>query len=291
MKNELFVGGMDLFSDWDNYIQDPTPPVRYQVGKDGFEKIYLAPGRLLAIGGPPGISKTSLVCCMTFNALHYDKTLKAIICNTEVPPQVMLNRELARVSTVPLTAIQQKTYFENSEWVEKVNRGRATIQKIIDRVRFMRPSFEDDQPYTMQHVAKADDDFGASIIVLDYIQTIPAISKPPQDLRLQVNQTMAWARKFADIGKAMICVSAISRNTNKEGESYKNTGLGSFRDSGAVEFNADSCYLIQKTGKNNGCVSLTLHNPKARNEEEEDIHLKFYPRYQRFEALERRVDG
>jgi len=261
-------------------VLDPTPPPRYRVGNGDFEYVPLERRRLLLVGAPPGAGKTALVMQWVFDALRFDAELRVLVCNVEMAPEDLLTRELSRVSGVALDDIQDRSYLTNSKKAEQANLALDQIGTITDRIRFVKP------PFTLEQVAKFDEDFDASIIILDYIQRIPATSEQSGDLRTQSNETMDLVRRFADHDKAIICISSVARDKDGHGKAYSNLGLGSFKESGEYEFGADCCYLLQPNGDNG---EMMLKNPKSRHWRPRDIQLKFHRRCQRFVA--RGADG
>src|SRR5690606_20259106 len=95
------------------------------------KKLAVAPGRIVMIGAPPGVGKTALTMQLTFDALHANPDLKAVVCNVEMSPDALLERELARVSGVPLDDVHL------SEKREQIENGIQTIRQIENRLAFV----------------------------------------------------------------------------------------------------------------------------------------------------------
>lgn len=270
---------MNLFEKFRDAVLNPTPPPRYRVGEGGFELLPVAPNRVLLFGAPPGTGKTALVMQIGFDAIRIDPKLRLLVCNIEMSPIELLTRELARLSAVPLKTIQDRSYFETPS-VDRVKIALDQICSLGDRVRFVEP------PYTLENVASTDGGFDAHIVVLDYIQRIPKSSDKSHDSRSQAADSMDMVRRFADCGKAVLVVSSVARDKDYRGKAYSNLNLGSFKESGELEFGADAAYLLEPIdGSADG--GMDLKNPKNRYGHRQDIMLRFEPHYQRFTAAER----
>ena len=104
-----------VFSLWETDILTGTPPVPIDCGCP----IPLFKGQVIAIGAPPGQGKTCLVCGWVFNALATTGDLKAVIANCEMSPDGLLERELTRVSGVPLDWIQSREFPIHPKWLKR----------------------------------------------------------------------------------------------------------------------------------------------------------------------------
>lgn len=94
---------------------------------------------------------------------------------------------------------------------------------------------------------------------------------------------MDFLRQFADAGVAVLAVAAVGRTKDAKGRSsYDPNGLGlaSFKESGELEYGADSAYLLAPDANSENAV--TLRCLKDRNGEPIDIELHFDRRRQRF---------
>lgn len=133
-------------------------------------------------------------------------------------------------------------------------------------------------------MAASADDFGARLILLDYIQRI----RPPGahgDRRGSVDATMDYLRRFAGADVAVIVVSAVSRSKDRHGRSTYSSGLNlaSYKESGELEFGADSAFILVPDGEvGPGC--MTLNHVEDRNAEMMNLLLRFDGAHQSFGA-------
>jgi replicative DNA helicase len=207
------------------------------------------------------------------DALRLTATLKAVVCNVEMPPPVLLDRQLARLSGIPLNLIRYRKL--TAEHGERIDAAMHALEDLAERLCFVRP------PFDLSNVAATADAFGAGgpggVILLDYIQRIrpPGFLAKDADKRGSVDACMDYLRQFADAGVAVMVVSAVGRSKDKHGRnSYGGEGLNlaSFRESSELEFGADSAFILAPDNKGDG---MTLKHLKDRYGECRDIALRF----------------
>jgi replicative DNA helicase len=269
-----FQTAADVLEQCRDDILSGTAPTLYPVGTGDMGRLEVGPGIVTLLGGAPGAGKTAFVLQAVFDALRLTKGLKAAICNVEMKPAVMLERQLARVTGIDLRTIRRREVRQEDAGL--LERGFSTLEEVADRICFCRP------PFTLENVAAVADNFQPDLLVLDYIQRIT----PPGshgDKRGSVDATMSYLRQFADAGMALIVVAALSRTKDAKGRaSYAADGLSlaSFRESSELEFGADDALiLVPDTRADNRVI---LKHLKARNSEPKDFVLHFDRSVQRF---------
>ena len=65
------------------------------------------------------------------DALRLTPTLRAVVCNIEMPPSVLLDRQLARLSGVDLTTIRYRQL--TAEHSERIDAGLTTLAEVCER--------------------------------------------------------------------------------------------------------------------------------------------------------------
>jgi replicative DNA helicase len=226
------------------------------------------------LGGAPGSGKTALSMQAIVDALRLNDSLRALVCNIEMPPEVLMDRQLARLSGIDAEAIRYRTL--NLGHADRLDSAMDSLEQIADRFCFVRP------PFDLQNVAGSVDAFGANLILLDYIQRIPPPGRQG-DRRGSIDATMNFLRQFADAGMAVIVVAAVSRQKDAKGRSTYGgdlLSLASFRESSELEFGADDAYILAPDDRNSGVI--VLRHLKARHAETRDIRLRFDKRRQHF---------
>ena len=278
MSKPHFQAAADVLHGWRDDVLSGKPPTFYPIGDGELKRIEIGPGLVTLLGGAPGAGKTAFVMQAVVDALRLTPTLRAVVCNIEMPPAVLLDRQLARLSGVDLTTIRYRRLTE--EHAERIDAGLNTLDELAERLAFVRP------PFDLANIAGVADEFDAGLIVLDYIQRI----QPPGehgDKRGSVDATMSHLRAFADAGVAVIVLSAVGRTKDKSGRSsYSGDGLNlaSFRESSELEFGADDAFIL--TPDDAADDEVILRHLKSRNGECRDVRLQFDKPHQAFTPLD-----
>jgi len=278
MNKPNFQSAADVLHGWRDDVLSGKPPTFFPIGDGELARIEIGPGLVTLLGGAPGAGKTAFVMQAVVDALRLTPTLRAVVCNIEMPSTVLLDRQLARLSGVDLTTIRYRRL--TAEHAERIDAGLATLEEVAERLAFLRP------PFDLANVAATADEFDAGLIVLDYIQRI----QPPGDhgdKRGSVDATMNYLRAFADAGQAVIVLSAVGRTKDSKGRSsYSGDGLNlaSFRESSELEFGADDAFILTPDDKAEG--EVILRHLKSRNGECRDLRMLFDKPTQRFTPLD-----
>lgn len=277
MADARFVCAADALAGWRDDVLTGTPPTFYPVGTGELARIEVGPGLVTLLGGAPGAGKTGFTMQAVIDALRLTPALRAVCCNVEMPPAVLLDRQLARLSGIDLRTIRYRQL--GSEHADRIDHAMSTLEPLAERLAFVRP------PFDLANVAATADAFDAGLLLLDYIQRIP----PPgnhADRRGSVDATMDYLRQFADAGVAVLVVSAVGRGKDSKGRSsyaVDALSLASFRESSELEFGADDAFILAADPEDGDTV--TLRHLKARHSEAKDLPLRFERALQRFTPL------
>jgi len=274
MSDSTYQTATDVFDTWRDDVLTGQPPVLYPVGTGDLAHIEVGPGLVTLIGGAPGSGKTAFTMQCVVDALRLTDSLRALVCNIEMPPSVLLDRQLARLSGIDASTIRYRQF--DSSHADRLDQAMNTLEHVADRLCFVRP------PFKLENVAAAADAFGADVMVLDYIQRIP----PPGehgDRRGSVDATMNYLRQFADAGVAVVIVAAVARQKDSKGRSSyaaDSLSLASFRESSELEFAADDAFILAPDSKD--AERVTLRHLKARHTEPRDVEMQFDRKRQAF---------
>jgi replicative DNA helicase len=264
----------DVFDGWRDDVLTGTSPTFYRIGSGELARIEIGPGLVTLFGGAPGAGKTAFVMQAVVDALRLTPTLRALVCCVEMPPPVLLDRQLARLGGIDLDTVRYRRFTQ--EHADRLDQAMSTLGTLADRLAFVRP------PFDLDNVAASADAFHADLLVLDYIQRI---APPGQhaDKRNAVNATMDYLRQFADAGVAVLVVAAVGRTKDSKGRtSYAGDALtlASFRESSELEFGADDAFILAPNEKDP--KKVTLRHLKARHTRAQDLVLKLDGACQRF---------
>jgi replicative DNA helicase len=273
-----FQSAADVMAGWRDDVLTGKRPTFYPVGQGDMTRLEIGPKLVTLIGGAPGAGKTAFTMQLVLDGLRLTPGLRALVCNVEMPAEVLLDRQLARLSGIDLTEIRYRRL--GAVHADRIDQAIHTLESVADRLCFVRP------PFDLANVAATADAFSADLIVLDYIQRIP----PPgeqENRRGSVDATMNFIRQFADAGLAMIVVSAVGRSKDSKGRSsYAGEGLNlaSFRESSELEFGADDAFILHPDDDDAEGGAVKLKHLKARHGETIDMRLAFDRKRQSFKA-------
>jgi len=278
MREARYQAAIDVFDSWREDVQMGTPPELYPVGDGELKRLQIGPQLVTLIGGAPGAGKTALTMQFAIDALRLTPTLRVLVCNVEMPPATLLDRQLARLSGVDLTTIRHRRISKIH--ADRIDQAMSTLESLAARLCFVQ------HPFDLDNVAASGDAFNANLILLDYIQRIV----PPgnhDNRRNSVDATMNHIRRFADAGRAVIVVSALARSKDKRGRStYAAEGLNlaSFRETSELEFGADDAFILTPDS-NNGDDLVAFRHLKSRYGQMQDLQLDFNRSCQRFTVM------
>ena len=277
-------GSEELFQDFRDGVLSREKPAVFDVAPidSALNTIPMGEGLVTMFGAPPAEGKTALVTQLVFDAMRLpgQQHLKILFANVEMSPKAILNRQLARLSGVGHTYIQHRDY--DSAARPRLEAALDTLATIMPRVRFMGP------PFTLDHLAEEAASFESNVVVIDYVQRFT--SEGEGDIRAQTNATMDVCRRIADEGRAVIAVSAVSRQKGNAGSTYKSDtmGLASFRESSELEYGCDSAWILAR--KEHGSKEASLRCVKNRHGSMRSIDLMFDGSKQQFTEVAPKVE-
>jgi replicative DNA helicase len=264
-----FISGGDALSVWQGELLGGVAKPRWHLG-DGFESVEVGPELVVLLGGPPAGGKTALAMQWAFDAMRIDGSLRVLVANVESSPAVLLERQLSRLSGIPLDVIRKRELTEAHG--ERLAAAFEILESVGDQLTFLQA------PFSLENIAAAADATDSKLILIDYAQRFVG---GEGEKRHEVNKLMDYLRQFADAGCGLLVLAAVGRTKDSKGRSsYAPEGLNlaSFRESSELEFGADAAYMLAP-GKP-GIVNLSCL--KNRHGERVDLELKFDGSLQRF---------
>jgi replicative DNA helicase len=285
MSSQIYLSGSDLFDGWRTQVLTGPPPKSWNIGAP-FGHVNIGPGVILLLGGPPAAGKTALIMMWIFMALVLNPDLRVAVANVEMAASRLLDRQLARLSGVPLGRILRRQYEPNDPL--KLSKGFERIRAIADRIAFVQG------PYDLARVGDVADQFEADLLVFDYLQRFDVAGRH-NGLREKTNAQMSTLRQFAASGVGIIAAAALTRSKDSAGRSSydgKHLGMASFRESSELEYGADEAFLLfeagddEKTEEDGSVQQMMLAHVKSRDGELTSTTLKFHRRIQKFTALD-----
>ena len=165
--NASYLSAVDAIDRWRvDVLTEPKPP-RWLLG-DGFDSVELGPGLVMLLGGSPGAGKTCLAMQWVIDAMRIDPELRVLVANVESSPGVLLDRQLSRLSGIPLDVIRDRRLDEQ-------HGGRLADAFDVPCNLGSRPPVFLLSPFNLENVAAtADATDSEDLIVLDYCQRFAA---------------------------------------------------------------------------------------------------------------------
>jgi len=287
MKKPNFITAADALEDWRDDLMTGKPPTLYRVADSGpLADIEWGPGLISLFAGGPGAGKTAFTLQYCFEALRLNPSLRVVVANVEMSATSLLERQLSRLSGVPLSTIRHRKI--EVEHADRIDAAFELMGAVVERLAFCR------SPFTLENVAAVTDVFaplsdgGGTLICLDYLQRI-GVPGHGGDQRGSIDAAMGFVRQFADAGAAVVAVAAVGRQKDSKGRngySAESMNLGSFRGSSELEFGADSAYILTTGDDDAEPNRRVLKHLKARHGELCDVDLVFDGSTQRFDALD-----
>ncbi|WP_372717330.1 DnaB-like helicase C-terminal domain-containing protein [Novipirellula sp.] len=257
----------DIFNGLMDRLRRGQGDVLYATG-DWIEGMEVGPGKISIVAAPPGFGKTTFAMQYAFDAIDHNPDLTVYVANAEMSFEVLVKRELTRRSGVPQKALRFADLTPGQ--IAKVEAAAAEIEPYLPRIVVMP------EPYTLSDLQKwADGRCG--LLLLDYLQ----LFAPSDDPRLGVNMVMRELRHLANQGWGVLALSAVTRGKNKNGSAYDSSQLtmASLKESGEIEFSADSIYLLRDQGPldpaDEKVRRVDLHSGKNRHGERVSHDLVF----------------
>jgi replicative DNA helicase len=202
-----------------------------------FSSVDARPGRLILFGGSPGSGKTAALTQITVELLRANHDLRILTVNVEMTPTAIIERAIARLSGVPLTVIADRLLDARQQ--QRIRDAVDLLAPIAARWCFLQ------QPYTLEHIAAAADQVGASVLTIDYVQQLQyGSSAGRRDTREMLESMTEILRRFCDRGALVLAAAAVARTKDAHGSSYQRLNLASYRGSSSLEYNADQALLL-----------------------------------------------
>jgi replicative DNA helicase len=264
----IFTTGAELLGLWFADVERGEPPARFTLSEP-FDALDVRPGRLYLFGGAPGGGKSAVLLQVGIDLLRLNPSARIILANVEMSPLLLVERIASRLSSVPLTAIADRTLTP-----DQLNRLRSAVESltpIAGRLAFLNA------PFALEHVAAAGTAFDANVLILDYIQRF-TVGTDSTDRREQLETAATVLRGFCNAGAAVLVASAVARQRHAGGSTYRGLNLASFRGSSELEYGTDAAYLLDPDDAD----GITFRCEKNRYGAVTDILTRFEPTTQTF---------
>ncbi len=238
---------------------------------------------LIIIAARPGMGKTAFALNVMNNIASLEPDKAVLFFSLEMPASQLGMRLLCiqslvdsqRVRTGHISSDEMKELFSAAALLEKSN------------------IFLDDTPSIniMEIRAKArrlQQKVPVGLIIIDYLQLITSLSKV--DRHLQIAEISRFLKQLArELNIPVVALSQLSRAVEQRAD--QRPTLSDLRESGAIEQDADVVMFIYRHEKvdreteKKGIADIIV--AKQRSGPVDDISLKFWDKYTKFDNLDR----
>ena len=126
MSEARYQSAADLLDPWRDDVLSGKPPTLYPVGTGELAGSRSGRDSSLSSAGHRGQGKTALTMQLVVDALALSPNLKALVCNVEMSPPILLDRQLARLADIDLTLIRHRRL--TAEHSGAVERGMQALE-------------------------------------------------------------------------------------------------------------------------------------------------------------------
>ncbi len=244
----------------------------------GFEKVdntvTIDKGDFVVIGGRPSSGKTAFALQL---ALNIAKTHKVAFFSLETGSVKIFTRMLSSVTSTDIRTLRSRDMLKDSS-----EENSAVWQKIndfvIDAEKHIDFTFVPASGWTASQIRSKAVQLGAEVIFIDYLTLIRDKSKSPYERATEISMQLHTLAQSEGI-----TVFALAQ-LNRQSEHQDLPSMADLRESGQIEQDADSIFLI--SSKRITDTSLfarrTLNIVKNKDGDTGEIDLIFEGKYQRF---------
>ena len=283
----------DLLPGLMDNLERGDPPTRWLVDDQLWGTFALRPKHIVLVGGPTNSGKTAFATSTMFKAMKVNPSLRVLIASTEEDTEDLVYRGIARLLDINIRHLRNR---------ERTQLTPATLDTIRGEMDSLQPRLcIVKRPFTVDQVVSAAKDFGADVVVVDYLQDL-RLDGFDGELQETVRRLMPELRSLADAGPCVFLMSALSRS----GVSHIQARVGSrffnqhdhgvFLGATQIEYAVNDAYVLlhdkgTETASVNGEMNekprrMWLQHLKSRGDEIVLVPLTFDGRYQKFTLRE-----
>ena len=250
------------------------------------------PEGLYILAGAPSTGKTTLAKQIADQVAEKEQT-PVLFWSFEQSREELEIKSLARLASVDSRPIW-KGRTDRDEW-EKVREaadsyaeGPGKNLKIIEAGRHDTV----DRIRAVAQAAQYKAGGGPILLVIDYLQIIPAAAEGPDNKREQVDAILSDLRRLArDLKSPVLVLSSLNRQAYKED---KKPSLGGLKESGGIEYSADGVIILHRDNDESEQMTRDCGRPtvkvearilKNRNGELATLHFTFTPAWALFDEV------
>jgi archaellum biogenesis ATPase FlaH len=279
----------DLLPSLLDKLERGDPPTRWLVDDQTWGTFALRPKHIVLVGGPTNSGKTAFATSTMFKAMKVNPCLRVLIASTEEDTEDLVYRGIARLLDINIRHLRN---------CDRTHLTPAILDTIRCEMELLQPRLRIVQrPFTVDQVVSAAKDFGADVVVVDYLQDL-RLDGFDGELQETVRRLMPELRSLADAGPCVLLMSALSRSGVSHIQGRTGSRLFNQHDHGVflgatqIEYAVNDAYVLlhdngTETASVNGEMNekprrMWLQHLKSRGDEIVLVPLTFDGRYQKF---------
>lgn len=234
-------------------LERGEPPVVWPIDAKPWGKFAFRPRHIVCVGAPTNWGKTAFAVNMAFRAMRFTPDLRVVLACTEEDTDDLIFRGMAGLTDIPVDVLRQLDRSKLPD--ETLEKAKLVFKDMSSRL------FIVDRPYTLDQIPLTAKDFGAHLVVLDYLQDL-RIGGFDGDLQETLRRSMPILRTIADEDRCVLVFSALSREgvlrvQNIGGRrTITATHTAAFLGGTQVEYAVNDAYLLLHEG---GVKAASVH--------------------------------
>lgn len=250
------------------------------------------PASLNILGAVPSAGKTTLSLQLAHQVIEHNQ-IPVLFVTYEQSASELRDKALSRLSLINSRSIQRCTVDLTDQ--AKRSKLENALTKYLDIGRRL-VILEGKKTTTVEEIQKVAQSMmthhgtNRCMVVIDYLQLIPVPNtraQPDSTPKDRLDHVLLELRQMArDLNSPVLAISSLNR------DGYKKKSLDVFKESGAIEYDADSAIVMAPENEsedqamnNPGCDNprvIKLHFVKNRNGPLKTLTFKFYPAVSKF---------
>jgi len=206
------------------------------------------PAGLFVLAGAPSTGKTTLAKQIADYVAKKEKT-PVLFWSFEQPKEDLQIKSFARMASINSREIYNGT-MEKEDWNRVVKANKDYIEGAGRYLTIIEANRKDnlDRIRTTAQMAQYKAGGKPILIIIDYLQLIPALPDAPDNKREQIDMNLTELRRLArDLNSPVLVLSSMNR---KSIDNDKDPALTSLKESGGIEYSADGVLILQKEKEN-----------------------------------------
>lgn len=230
------------------------------------DRLYVAPGSFVVIGGYPSTGKSAwaLQC-----AWHWARTCKVGFFSLETSSEILFDRQVAAVAGISMDNIKRNS-LAHEEWDRVCGMTDVIISRNLELIPAAGMTPADIRAVTMMQ--------GYQVILVDYLQLLQCSGE--NRVAQVTNISIALHTMAQSMGVTVVALSQLARQDPKQRNAPPD--MSALRESGQIEQDADVIMMLSLEDKDDPEGPRELRIRKNKEGTRPNILLSFDGKHQLF---------